>query len=91
MSKNLSAAKKVQITLRNRLRNRKYKFSIKKSIKNCLLDIKNTNIDSFNFNINNLSVVYREIDKAVKRGILHKNQAARKKSKLCQVVKSHLK
>lgn len=93
MSKNLSAVKKVRITLRNRLRNRKYKFSIKKSIKKYLLDMKDTSVDSMNFsknNLNNLSIVYQKIDKAVKRGILHKNQGARKKARLAQIMNSEL-
>jgi len=93
MSKNLSAVKKVQIASRNRLRNKKYKFFIKKSIKKYLLDIKNTNIDTINFNnnnLNNLSIVYQKIDKAIKRKVLHKNQGARKKARLAQIMKSQL-
>lgn len=34
-----------------------------------------------------LSEVYSQIDKAVKQGILHKNTAARKKSRLAQATK----
>lgn len=82
MQKNLSAIKKTKITLRNRCINRKYKSSIKTSIKRFLLSVKNSqNV------LENLSVVYKKIDKAVKRGVIHKNTAARKKSRLVKMIK----
>ncbi len=36
---------------------------------------------------NNLSVAYKAIDKAAKRGIIKKNTASRKKSRLAKAVK----
>nr|YP_009397234.1 ribosomal protein S20 [Thuretia quercifolia]ARW66420.1 ribosomal protein S20 [Thuretia quercifolia] len=94
MSKNLSAIKRVQISLRNRLRNRKYKLSIKKSVKKYLLGIKQTNTNDINFNNNNLenlSMAYKKIDKAVQKGVLHKNKGDRKKSRLAKIIRNTLK
>nr|YP_009391443.1 ribosomal protein S20 [Platysiphonia delicata]ARW59587.1 ribosomal protein S20 [Platysiphonia delicata] len=85
MSKNLSAVKRVQTALRNRINNKKYKLAIKKSIKSYLLDINNSNIREIN---EKLSLAYQKIDKGVKVGILHKNKAARYKSKLSKKLTS---
>lgn len=92
MNKNLSALKRNKIALRNRYYNKKYKTSIKNSIKKFLFSISNTNVEDINsINIsNNLSTVYQKIDKAVKRGVLHKNKAARKKSRLVKMMKIKL-
>lgn len=83
MSKNLSAIKRVKISLRNRIRNKKYKLAIKKSVKKYLLDIKINNLDNIYIN---LSSIYTKIDKAVKKGIIHKNKAARQKSRLLKKI-----
>ena len=82
MRKNLSAVKKNQVAVRNRLRNKIYKSSIKTLTKKY---INNVNmIDSGNV-LHSLGDIYKKIDKAVKRGVLHKNKAARKKSKLAKM------
>lgn len=81
MSTTLSAIKRDQLTLRNRSQNKKYKSAIKKSIKRYLLNLE----DNQNL-LNNLSIVYKRIDKAVKKGILHKNKGARTKSKLAKKI-----
>jgi small subunit ribosomal protein S20 len=80
MNKNLSAVKRVQIAERNRLHNRYYKSTIKTLIKKTLEHI--NNIDSMDAKEANLLVAkaYSKIDKAVKKGILTRNSAARKKS-----------
>ncbi len=80
MVKNLSAIKRDQISLRNNIRNKNYKSTIKTLIKKILVEI--NSLDSvedqkINFAI---SEVYSKIDKAVKRGIISKNSGARKKS-----------
>jgi len=36
-----------------------------------------------------MSAAYSKIDKAVKRGVLHPNNGARKKSRLAKVLKAH--
>ena len=79
-----------QTILRNRSRNKKYKLAIKTSVKKYLISVKDTKsyISEENAIIcqNNLSLVYKRIDKAVKRKVLHKNTAARKKAKLAKIV-----
>nr|WGH12851.1 ribosomal protein S20 [Echinothamnion sp.] len=81
-----------KIILRNRNRNKKYKLSIKKAIKTYIFSLKNLLQDNSNSQkkldicAKNLSIVYKQIDKAVKKKILHKNTASRKKSKLAHMI-----
>nr|QCI05323.1 ribosomal protein S20 [Compsothamnion thuyoides] len=86
MRKNLSAIKKNQLSLRNRSRNKIYKSAIKNSIKKFILNINQSNVENI---MHDLSIVYKKIDKAVKKGVIHKNMAARKKSRLCKILKSN--
>lgn len=82
MKKNLSAIKRAQISERNRLRNKYYKSSIKTLIKKTLKNIEQKggiNPKQATFLV---AQAYSKIDKAVKKGIITKNNAARKKSKL---------
>lgn len=90
MSKNLSAIKKNQIAIRNRMRNKMYKSIIKTSIKKYLVNCNNFNKINSQDLQNSLSLVYKNIDKAVKRGVLHKNKAARKKSSLIKIMQAKL-
>lgn len=88
MNKNLSAIKRVQTAERNRLHNKYYKSTIKTLIKKTLDNL--NNIDSIDAQQANslVSQAYSKIDKAVKTGVLPKNSAARKKSKLSKKLKS---
>nr|YP_010471119.1 ribosomal protein S20 [Synarthrophyton patena]UVF62948.1 ribosomal protein S20 [Synarthrophyton patena] len=92
MSKNLSAIKRVQTSLRNNLRNKKYKSSMKTILKKTLENV--SNLRQSNVQINEvqfyISKSYSKIDKAVKKGIIPKNQGARKKSMLSKEVKKIL-
>lgn len=83
MSKNLSAVKRAKVALRNRSQNKKYKIAIKKSIKKYLLNI---HINKEDNTLTDLSLVYKNIDKAVKKGVWHKNKANRKKSRLSKMI-----
>lgn len=83
MSRNLSAVKKKQISLRNNLLNKIYKSSIRTLVKKCLTAIKNNDKQAVHY----LSAAYSKIDKATKKRILHKNEGARKKSALNRIVK----
>lgn len=91
MSKNLSALKKTQVSLRNRSRNRRYKSTIKTCTKKYLSGLRKPNYSSTDTKDNevflNLSLVYQAIDKAVKRGVLHRNTGARKKSILARATR----
>lgn len=92
MPRNLSAVKRVQIVSRNSLRNRRYKSSIKTMIKKTLdaiatLDKDHRNIKQIQFYV---SRSYSVIDKAIKKGIIPKNQGSRKKSMLSKELKKIL-
>nr|YP_009293833.1 ribosomal protein S20 [Ahnfeltia plicata]AOM65521.1 ribosomal protein S20 [Ahnfeltia plicata]UAT97262.1 ribosomal protein S20 [Ahnfeltia plicata]UAT97467.1 ribosomal protein S20 [Ahnfeltia plicata] len=88
MSKNLSATKRTKISIRNRGRNKVYKSNIKTLTKKCLMNIQD--LDKCNHEEAKLCLfaVYSKIDKAVKKGVLHKNSAARKKASLAKNVKN---
>ena len=79
-----SAKKRVLIAEANRQRNVAFKSSIKTAVKK-VLELANGE-DSAALNTA-LSKVYQLCDKAVSKGILHKNTAARKKSRLTLAVK----
>nr|YP_010198613.1 ribosomal protein S20 [Gracilaria pacifica]UAD87029.1 ribosomal protein S20 [Gracilaria pacifica] len=89
MSKNISAIKKNQVSLRNKCRNRSSKSAIKTLMKKYILSLNNVS------NINeshmlHLSVIYKKIDKAVSKGILHKNNGSRKKSRLAKAMENSI-
>ena len=79
-----SAKKRVLIAEANRQRNVAFKTSIKSAIKNALALAERDDKDALNASI---SKVYQLCDKAVSKGILHKNTAARRKSKLVLAIK----
>nr|YP_009399307.1 ribosomal protein S20 [Kapraunia schneideri]ARW68913.1 ribosomal protein S20 [Kapraunia schneideri] len=91
MPQTKSQIKNLKTTLRNRVSNKKYKQGVKQAIKQYLLSIKiasdNKSQDNIDLCNNNLSIVYKKIDKAVKKSILHKNTASRKKSTLSKLLK----
>lgn len=84
MSKNLSAIKKIQVSTRNYKRNRIYKSVIKTLIRKHL-EYVGSNPQVKNFDT--LSVAYSSIDKAIKKGVIHKNKGARQKAMLARVMK----
>jgi small subunit ribosomal protein S20 len=79
-----SAKKRVLVAEENRQRNVAFKTSIKTAIKKALLLSEGSDKDALNAAI---SSVYKLCDKAVSKGILHKNTAARKKSRLVLAIK----
>nr|YP_009944593.1 ribosomal protein S20 [Osmundea sinicola]QFR99887.1 ribosomal protein S20 [Osmundea sinicola] len=93
MSQISSNTKNNNIILRNHSRNKRYKLAIKKAIKKYLLSLNSDKLQSSDLSNNlknsldNLSLVYKRIDKAVKRKVLHKNNAARKKRRLARMLK----
>ena len=91
MANNKSAEKRIQISERNRLRNRFYKSSVRTLIKTFF-----KNLEVYKTSQNpedkiqvekNLSSVYSLIDKGTKKNVFHKNAAARKKAKLAAYLK----
>ena len=79
-----SSKKRVLIMERNEARNVAFKSSIKTAIKKALLLGKGEDKEALNAAV---SKVYQLCDKAVSKGILHKNTAARKKSRLSLAIK----
>jgi small subunit ribosomal protein S20 len=87
-----SAIKRVQITERNRLRNKSYKSAVKTLIKRYLTAVNeygaNPTPETLQEVQQRMAVAYSRIDKAVKRGVLHPNNGARKKSRLAKALKA---
>lgn len=79
-----SAKKRVLIAERNRVRNVAFKTSIKTALKKVLELAKGEDTEALNVAV---SRAYQLCDKAVSKGVLHKNTAARKKSRLVLAVK----
>ena len=75
-----SAKKRVDVTERNKLRNIAIKSSVKTVVKKVYEAIKaNETAEQIQEAVNK---AYSLIDKAVSKGVLHKNTAARKKSRI---------
>ena len=79
-----SAKKRVLIAEANRQRNVAVKSEIKTALKKALALAAGDDKDALNASI---SQVYKLCDKAVSKGVLHKNTAARKKSRLVLAIK----
>ena len=86
-----SALKRAKIAERNRLRNKTYKSAVKTLMKKYF-----TVVETYAANPTpelkqqvdeRLAEAYSKIDKAVKRGVLHPNNGARKKSRLAHRLK----
>ena len=81
-----SAVKRIDITKRNTLRNKRYESTVKTFTKKYLvsLDIYKSDPNESNLKLvmENLNLVYSKLDKATKAKVLHKNTVARKKSAL---------
>nr|UEQ11902.1 ribosomal protein S20 [Kumanoa mahlacensis] len=89
MPKKLSVLKRVVIAERNNCRNKTYQSMIKTLTKKYLTSI-NTNeqkkdVEYLKISLNNL---YSKIDKAIKKGVFHPNNGARKKSSLSKALKN---
>ncbi|MBO6273141.1 30S ribosomal protein S20 [bacterium] len=83
-----SAKKRVLIAEANRQKNVAWKSSIKTAFKKVLTLAEGDDKEAFN---TALSKAYQLCDKAVSKGILHKNTAARKKSRLTLAAKKLVK
>ncbi|MBD1868284.1 30S ribosomal protein S20 [Oculatella sp. FACHB-28] len=88
-----SAIKRVKIAERNRLRNKSYKSAVKTLMKRYLTAVEayaaNPTPDSKEEVQQRMSAAFSKIDKAVKKGVIHPNTGARKKSRLAKVLKAH--
>ena len=88
-----SAIKRVQVAERNRLRNKSYKSAVKTLMKRYFTAVNeyaaSPSPESMQEVQQRMSAAYGKIDKAVKRGVLHPNNGARKKSRLAKILKAH--
>ena len=93
MANTKSALKRAKIAERNRLRNKAYKSAVKTLMKKYFAAVEtyaaNPTPESKQEVQTRMSEAYSKIDKAVKRGVLHPNNGARKKSRLAQRLKTH--
>ncbi|MGB5960329.1 MAG: 30S ribosomal protein S20 [Coleofasciculaceae cyanobacterium] len=91
MANNKSAIKRIEIAERNRVRNKTYKSAVKTLMKNYLAAVdtyaRQPSPETLQEAQSRMDLAYSKIDKAVKRGILHENNGARKKSRLAKNLK----
>ncbi|MEH2280029.1 MAG: 30S ribosomal protein S20 [Nostoc sp.] len=91
MANTKSALKRAEIAERNRLRNKAYKSAVKTLMKNYFNAVAaytaNPTPELKQEVETRLSEAYGKIDKAIKRGVLHPNNGARKKSRLAHRLK----
>lgn len=73
-----SAKKRVKVIATKTLRNKALNSALKTTIKKANVNIANNSENKNDF----VRLAIKKIDQAVTKGILHKNTAARKKSKL---------
>lgn len=87
-----SSIKRIQIAERNRLRNKSYKTAVKTLMKKYFDAVETYTTEPTPEQMtvvqDRMALAYSKIDKAVKRGVLHKNTGARKKSRLARAVKT---
>lgn len=79
MANTKSAAKRVKLIRKLTLRNASLKSALRTAIRKFEMNLSNVNREEVRLTLNK---ALRAIDKAVTKGILHKNNAARKKSRL---------
>lgn len=86
-----SAVKRIQVAERNRLRNKSYKSAVKTLTKTYYAALGEYAADPSDENKqavdSSMSAAFSKIDKAVKRGSIHKNAAARRKSRIAHALK----
>lgn len=80
-----SAMKRVRISERNRLYNRFWKTRCKTAIKKVLAAVASADVDA---SVKALNDAQSALDKAVVKGVIHHNNAARKKAMLAAKVKA---
>ncbi len=87
-----SAIKRVEITERNRLRNKSYRSAVKTLMKRYFEAVaayqQSPSDETLQVAHASLSTAFSKIDKAVKRGVLHANTGARKKARLSRTLKT---
>ncbi len=92
MANSKSAKKRIEINERNRLRNRRYKSSVRTLTKGFFKELEAYNVSNSLEGKEKLqkilNSIYSLIDKGTKKNVFHKNAAARKKAKLASYLKT---
>jgi small subunit ribosomal protein S20 len=87
-----SAIKRIQVAERNRLRNKSYKSAIKTLTKKYVAAVEEYTAqpsdEARQVVMDSMSVTYSKIDKAVKKGVLHRSNGSRKKANLARLFRS---
>ena len=95
MANTNSAKKRIQIAERNRLENKHYKSTVRTLMKRCFVACgtfeKEPSDDSKADLQKTFNLAFSKIDKAVKKGVFHKNTGANQKSRLSAALKKVLK
>ena len=91
MANNKTAKKRIQIAERNRLQNKSYRSAMRTLMKRCFVSCEaysdkpseeaKAEIQS------SMNAAFSKIDKAVKRGVMHRNNGANQKSRITSAVK----
>ncbi|MEM8777314.1 MAG: 30S ribosomal protein S20 [Cyanobacteria bacterium P01_G01_bin.49] len=91
MANSKSALKRIQISERNRLRNKAYKSAVRTLMKKYFQAVEAYQAEPTPDNLTmveqNMSAAYSKIDKAVKRSVFHRNNGARKKANIAKAIK----
>ncbi|NQV11086.1 MAG: 30S ribosomal protein S20 [Cyanobacteria bacterium] len=91
MANNKSSKKRIEVAERNWLLNRSYKSAVRTLMKRCLTAVsaysQQPDDETRVVVRTSLSAAFSKIDKAVKRGVLHRNTGANQKSRLSAMVK----
>jgi small subunit ribosomal protein S20 len=90
VANNKSALKRIQIAERNRLRNKAYKSAVKTLMKKYFAAVNAYSSSPSDEGLttvqSTMAAAYSKIDKAVKRGVYHKNNGSRKKARLARAL-----
>ncbi len=91
MANTNSAKKRIQIAERNRLQNKTYKSTVRTLVKNCFVaseTFEREPVEEAKADLQKIfNSAFSKIDKAVKKGVLHKNTGANQKSRLSTALK----
>jgi len=82
-----SAEKRVRQNVKRELRNRRTKSMLKSSIRRFEESLQSGDMEEAKVKLN---AAVRQIDRAATRGVVHKNNAARKKSRLSRIFSQSL-
>ena len=94
MANTNSAKKRIQIAERNRIENKNYKSTVRTLMKRCFMACgifeKEPGDESKADLQKTFNLAFSKIDKAVKKGVLHKNTGANQKARLSVALKKVL-